>query len=113
MKLDNVISEAREELHKLIEIRDTLSELVMKASERLDLLVLEYTKGTNEGELGKHILSVYPKGAGLSEVPMIKMQGKWLESCGFPIDKQYTVIERGNELILKPVVFKDGKYVLE
>jgi len=38
------IEAARRELHKLIEIREALSEVILEASQRLDVLIVEYTK---------------------------------------------------------------------
>lgn len=38
------IEDARHELHRLIEIREALSEVILEVSQRLDVLIVEYTK---------------------------------------------------------------------
>lgn len=38
------IEDTRSELHELIEIREALSEVILKVSQRLDVLIVEYTK---------------------------------------------------------------------
>lgn len=38
----------RRELHKLIEIREALSEVILEVSQRLDVLIVEYTKSESE-----------------------------------------------------------------
>lgn len=52
MKLERDISEGRQELDRLIEIRESLSELILIVSQRLDVLIVEYmrkVKGHNPG----------------------------------------------------------------
>lgn len=46
MRLKNEISDIRHELDKLIEIRETLSDIIFKVSRRLDLMIVEYTGKT-------------------------------------------------------------------
>ncbi|KKW29292.1 MAG: hypothetical protein UY72_C0051G0006 [Candidatus Uhrbacteria bacterium GW2011_GWD2_52_7] len=43
-RIEKNISDMRNDLYRLIEIRDALSEVILEVSQRLDVLVVEYTK---------------------------------------------------------------------
>ena len=43
-RIEKNISDMRQDLYRLIEIRDALSEVILEVSQRLDMLVVEYTK---------------------------------------------------------------------
>lgn len=53
------------------------------------------------------LLTVYSTYANDSEMPQIRIQGKWLEKLGFTPGKKFIIQEKSGELTLKSISIEE------
>lgn len=54
------------------------------------------------------LLTVYGTYTGSTEIPQIRIQGKWLEKLGFNNGKKFIVEEKYGQLVIRLVRFEEA-----
>ena len=56
------------------------------------------------------LLTVYSTYTSSTEIPQIRIQGKWLEKLGFHVGKKFIIEEKYGQLVIRLVHFEEASH---